>query len=132
VSPPQRQQSTISTTLSSIVTIFRSQWYNSTYTLFASMLLLYYIFKSPLNDKVPSACSDVEMSIKIFTATGHHRVAKRCLELVSEVYKLAKKTIREQQEGLSMQSNLPMENDWENLIHPFLFEDYAVNHSKLR
>ena len=65
---------------------------------------------------------------------GHHRVAKRCLELVSEVYELAKKTIREQQEGLSMQSTLPMENDWDlfaNLIDPFLLEDYAFNDSKL-
>ena len=74
------------------------------------------------------------MSIEVFTAMGHHRVAKRCLELVSEVYELAKKTIREQQEGLSMQTTVPMEDDLEffaNLIDPFLLEDYAINDSKL-
>jgi hypothetical protein len=98
------------------------------------MVLLYYIFKNPLNDQVASVCSDVEMSIEVFTAMGHHRVAKRCLELVSEVYELAKKTVIEQQEGLSMQSTLPMGDDsdfFANLIDPFLLEDYAFNDSRL-
>lgn len=110
---------------------FRSWWYNSTYALFATMVLLYYIFKHPLNEKVSSACADVEMSIEVFTAMGHHRVTTRCLELVTEVYELAKKTIREQQEGPSFQ---PMEDGSEffaNLIDPFLLEDYAFNDQKL-
>ena len=110
---------------------FRSWWYNSTYALFATMVLLYYIFKNPLNDKVSTACVDVEMSIEVFTAMGHHRVAKRCLELVTEVYELAKKTIREQQEGPSFQ---PIEDGFEffaNLIDPFLLEDYAFNDQNL-
>jgi hypothetical protein len=112
---------------------FRSWWYNSTYTLFASMILLYYILKNPLKDNVQSACADVELSIEVFTAMGHHRVAKRCLELVSEVFELAKKAVREQQEGLSIQNNLPVEDGSElfaNLIDPFLLEGYAFNDSK--
>ena len=98
------------------------------------MVLLYYIFKNPLDEKTKSACSDVEMSIEVFTAMGRHRVTKRCLELVSEVYELSKKVIRVQQEGLTLQSNLPVEDDavfFANLIDPFLLEDYALNDLKL-
>jgi hypothetical protein len=117
---------------------FRSWWYNSTYALFATMVLLYYIFKNPLNDKVASACSDVEMSMEVFTAMGHHRVAKRCLELVNEVYELAKKTIKEQQDGPTSTSQsgaaFAVDDDLEffaNLIDPFLLEDYAFNDAKM-
>ena len=101
------------------------------------MVLLYYIFKNPLNEKIPSVCLDVEMSMEVFTAMGHHRVAKRCLELVTEVYELAKKTIREQQEGPNSTTGLggfPVDDDTEffaNLIDPFLLEDYAFNDSKV-
>jgi hypothetical protein len=98
------------------------------------MILLYYILKNPLNENVPSACSDIELSIEVFTAMGHHRVAKRCLELVSEVFELAKKAIRESEAGATLQSSLPIEDGSEffaNLIDPFLLEDYAFNDSKL-
>lgn len=102
------------------------------------MVLLYYVFKNPLNEKVVSACSDVEMSMEVFTAMGHHRVAKRCLELVSEVYELAKKTIREQREGLTSTNQsgatFPVDDDLDffaNLIDPFLLEDYAFNDDKV-
>jgi hypothetical protein len=114
---------------------FRSWWYNSTYVLFASMVLLYYIFKNPSlpPDKISSVCADVEMSIEVFTAMGHHRVAKRCLELVTEVYELAKKAIKESGGG-EFAANFGMEDDSEffaNLIDPFLLEDYAFNESKM-
>src|SRR5436309_9317089 len=102
---------------------FRSWWYNSTYALFASMVLLYYIIKNPFSEKTPLACSDVEMSIEVFTAMGHHRVAKRCLELVNEVYGLAKKGLQEQHGERVTQINLPVEEDpnfFANLIDPFL------------
>jgi hypothetical protein len=113
---------------------FRSWWYNSTYALFAAMVLLYYIFKNPIIENVKSACSDVEMSMEVFMAMGHHRVAKRCLELVSEVYELAKKAIREMQESSSMKSSLPVEDCagfFASLIDPFLLENYAFNGSNL-
>ena len=78
------------------------------------------------------------MSMEVFIAMGHHRVAKRCLEFVSEVYELAKRTIREQQEGPTSTTQglggFPMENDTDlftNLIDPFLLEDYAFNDSKV-
>lgn len=109
---------------------FRSWWYNSTYALFATMILLYYISRNGFNENVRSACSDVEMSMEVFTAMGHHRVAKRCMELVSEVYELAKKAINKQQESLSTQSTLPVEDDTDffaSLIDPFLLENYAFN-----
>lgn len=62
---------------------------------------------------------------------GHHRVAKRCLELVSEVFELAKRAIHEAQAGPVIQSTLPSNEDgsefFANLIDPFLLEDYAFN-----
>jgi hypothetical protein len=109
---------------------FRSWWYNSTYALFATMVLLYYIFKNPLDENVKTACSDVEMSMEIFTAMGHHHIAKRCLELVSEVYELAKKAIHEQQKGSFTGNTLPIEHGadfFASLIDPFILEDYAFN-----
>jgi hypothetical protein len=112
---------------------FRSWWYNSTYAFFASMILLYYILKNPLKENVQSACADVDLSIEVFTAMGHHRVAKRCLELVGEVFELAKKAVREQ-EVPATQNNTPMEEGTEffaNLIDPFLLEGYAFDDSKL-
>jgi len=76
--------------------------------------------------------------MEVFAVMGHHRVAKRCLELVSEVYELAKKTIREQQEGptsTNQSGNIfPVNDDSEffaNLIDPFLLEDYAFNDAKM-
>ena len=114
---------------------FRSWWYNSTYALFASMILLYYILKNPKNDNVPSVSADIELSIEVFNAMGHHRVAKRCLELVSEVFELAKRAIREAQAGPIVQSSLPSNEDssefFANLIDPFLLEGYAFNDTKI-
>jgi len=113
---------------------FRSWWYNSTYAFFASMILLYFIFKNPSNEKTKSACDDIELSIEVFTAMGHHRVAKRCLELVLEVFELAKKAMREPEEGPALPNPLPVEDDsgfFTNLIDPFLLEDYAFNDTKL-
>jgi hypothetical protein len=113
---------------------FRSWWYNTTYALFATMILLYYILKNPLNETSKLACADIELSVEVFTAMGQHRVAKRCLELVSEVYELAKKAVREQQAGSTKQSSLVVEEGsdfFSNLIDPFLLEDYAFNESKL-
>lgn len=101
------------------------------------MVLLYYIFKNPVltNDKISSVCADVEMSIEVFTAMGHHRVAKRCLELVTEVYELAKKAVKEQHCGAEFAAGLPIVEDdsgfFANLIDPFLLEDYAFNEPKL-
>ena len=98
------------------------------------MILLYFILKNPLNQNIKSVCSDIELSIEVFTAMGHHRVAKRCLELVSEVYELAKKAIREQEAGPRNQNTLAVEDGsdfFSNLIDPFLLEDYAFNEAKL-
>jgi len=94
------------------------------------MILLYFIFKHPSNEKTKATCDDIELSIEVFTAMGHHRVAKRCLELVLEVFELAKKTLREPEEGLAVPNQLPVEDDsgfFTSLIDPFLLEDYAFN-----
>jgi hypothetical protein len=98
------------------------------------MILLHHILKNPKNENIQTTSQDIELSIEVFTAMGHHRVAKRCLELVSEVYELAKKAIQDQESGPTLQNNLTVEDGSEffaNLIDPFLLEDYAFNDSKL-
>ena len=62
------------------------------------MIPLFYILKNPLSENARSAYEDIELSSEVITAMTHHRVAKCCLELVNEVYELAKKTVRETQE----------------------------------
>jgi len=98
------------------------------------MVLLFYVFKHPLDEQISAVCADIEMSVDVLTAMDHHRVAKRCLELVSELYQLAKKNIRDQQDGPSRGSSLPVDNDSEffaSMIDPFLLEDYAFNDMKM-
>jgi hypothetical protein len=113
---------------------FRSWWYNSTYALFASMILLHHILKNPKSENIQKTSQDIELSIEVFTAMGHHRVAKRCLELVSEVFELAKKAIQDQESGPTLQNNLTVEDGSEffaSLIDPFLLEDFTFNDAKL-
>jgi Fungal specific transcription factor domain len=106
---------------------FRSWWYNSTYCLFACMVLLYSILRKPLHQSIATVCHDVEMGLEVLQAMGSHRVVKRCYELVSEVYELAKKVIQDQpapnQTGMS--TNLEEDPIFPTLVDPFLLEEFA-------
>ncbi|KAF2399286.1 hypothetical protein EJ06DRAFT_557746 [Trichodelitschia bisporula] len=67
---------------------FRTWWYNTTYALYASMILLYTILTTlPLPASMPqsSLFASVEHSLEIFTAMRHVSVARRCAELTRAV-----------------------------------------------
>ena len=98
------------------------------------MILLCYMIKNPLAEGIPTICEDIELSIEVFTAMGHHRVATRCLELVIEVFDLAKKTLKEQQADPSLSRDISAEDGsdfFANLIDPFILEGYAFNDEKI-
>ena len=91
------------------------------------MVLLYCVLRDPHQDSITAICADIEMGIEVFQAMGTHRVAKRCLELVSSVYDLAQKII---QNGVTEQNPvvcLEADNILPNLIDPFLLEDFALH-----
>ena len=106
---------------------FRSWWYNSTYALFATMVLLYCVLRNPHQDSITAICADIEMGIEVFQAMGTHRVAKRCLELVSSVYDLAQKIIQNDMTEQNTMVGLEADNILPNLIDPFLLEDFALH-----
>lgn len=86
-----------------------------------------------MNDQVVSTCSDVEMSIEVFTAMGNHRVFKRCLELACEVFELAKSYSRTTRWIIYAKYARYRRRFgvFANLIDPLLLEDDAFNDSKL-
>lgn len=87
------------------------------------MILLYQILRNPLHEDTESVCRDIELGIEVFQAMGGHRVAKRCLELVSEVYDLVKKVIEE-----TPPQNVEFNEElFPNLIDPFLLEEFAFH-----
>ena len=67
------------------------------------------------------------MGIEVFQAMGTHRVAKRCLELVSSVYDLVQKIIQSEVTEENPVIDLEADNILPNLIHPFLLEDFALH-----
>jgi hypothetical protein len=106
---------------------FRSWWYNSTYALFATMVLLYCVLRNPHQDSITAICADIEMGIEVFQAMGSHRVAKRCLELVSAVYELAQKIVQDDMAHQTVIANFEADALLSNLIDPFLLEDFALH-----
>jgi len=87
------------------------------------MVLLYQILRNPRHESTDSVCEDIELGIEVFQAMGGHQVAKRCLELVSEVYDLAKNVIEE-----THPQNVDLNEElFPNLIDPFLLEEFAFH-----
>ncbi|KIW02725.1 uncharacterized protein PV09_06159 [Verruconis gallopava] len=79
---------------------FRTWWYNTTYTLYASMVLLYVIL-SNINIEVDGTNPTytrahlmriVQKSIEIFQAMNMVAVARRCAEVTQEVLDIAKRS----------------------------------------
>jgi hypothetical protein len=79
---------------------FRTWWYNTTYTLYASMVLLYVILS---NIDIESTSSNptynrqyllsvVQQSVEIFQAMDMVTVARRCVEVTQEVLEIAKRS----------------------------------------
>jgi hypothetical protein len=73
---------------------FRTWYYNSTYTLYASMLVLYIILINYPHVSGEELIRDVEKSLDILHAMAHVKVAKRCASLISEVLEVVKRQPR--------------------------------------
>ena len=68
------------------------------------------------------------MGLEVLQAMGGQRVAKRCFELVSEVYELAKKVMAEDEPApQNVMTNLEAETIFPNLIDPFLLDEFAFH-----
>ncbi|KAK5994363.1 putative transcriptional regulatory C3C7.04-like protein [Cladobotryum mycophilum] len=70
---------------------FRTWFYNTTYILDASMVLLYVILSNASPFPVQDIISDVEKSLEIFAAMKMLAVARRCAEVIKDVLDVAKR-----------------------------------------
>ncbi|EXJ71101.1 uncharacterized protein A1O5_06094 [Cladophialophora psammophila CBS 110553] len=95
----------------------RTWWYCTTYTLYASMIVLYLILVDcyPPAVSVDELIGDVEKSLEIFDAMKQVVVAQRCAELTKEMLTVVKK--HQQEKPQQRQSNHTGE---QNLIPPAL------------
>lgn len=73
---------------------FRTWYYNSTYTLYASMLVLYVVLINYPHVSSEELIRDVEKSLDILNAMDNVKVAKRCASLISEVLEVVKRQPR--------------------------------------
>lgn len=69
---------------------FRTWYYNATYTLYASMLVLYVILIDYPHVSKCELIQDVEKSLEILHAMNNVKVARRCADLILEVLEVAK------------------------------------------
>ena len=82
---------------------FRTWWYNTTYTLYASMVLLYVILSNMDVENASGALDGakgysrdyllkmVQQSVEIFQAMDMVAVARRCVEVTQEILEIAKR-----------------------------------------
>ncbi|KAI6780262.1 putative transcriptional regulatory protein [Emericellopsis cladophorae] len=71
---------------------FRTWWYNCTYVLDASMVLLYVILSNICPLPAEDIFSSVEMSLEIFRVMRMVVVARRCTEITQDVLDIAKQS----------------------------------------
>lgn len=75
-----------------------ARWYNTTYTLYATMILLYVVLSSIQPGPEDDLLQDVEKSLEIFNAMDMIVVARRCAEITKEVLDIARKSVQERRE----------------------------------
>ncbi|KAB5545741.1 fungal-specific transcription factor domain-containing protein [Coniochaeta sp. 2T2.1] len=71
---------------------FRTWWYNCTYVLDATMVLLYVVLTNTSPLPVEVILGDIDKSLEIFAAMRVLAVARRCTEIIKEVLSDAKQT----------------------------------------
>ncbi|KXJ91055.1 hypothetical protein Micbo1qcDRAFT_195860 [Microdochium bolleyi] len=69
---------------------FRSWWYNSSYALDASMVLLYVVLSNMQPEPAQVLLAAAEKSIEIFRAMDRIAVTRKCAEITTEVLGIAK------------------------------------------
>ncbi|KAL3464455.1 hypothetical protein BJX64DRAFT_275907 [Aspergillus heterothallicus] len=68
----------------------RTWWYNTTCALYASMMLLHVILSGYSDIRDQELLADVEKSLDIFESMNNIVVARRCLEMIREVLRVAR------------------------------------------
>ncbi|KAJ3533533.1 hypothetical protein NM208_g7941 [Fusarium decemcellulare] len=71
---------------------FRTWWYNCTYVLDASMVLLYVVLVDICSCPVEEVLADIQKSLDIFSAMDVVSVARMCTKITNEVLQAAKKS----------------------------------------
>ncbi|KAJ1326641.1 transcriptional regulatory protein GAL4 [Microdochium nivale] len=73
---------------------FRSWWYNSSYALDASMVLLYVVLSNMQPEPAEMLLAAAEKSIDIFRAMDRIAVTRKCVEITAEVLSIAKDIVQ--------------------------------------
>lgn len=71
-----------------------NRWYNTTYALYASMILLYVVLSNIQSEPGEELLNDVERSLELLHVMESITVAKRCGEITREVLEIARKFLR--------------------------------------
>ncbi|KAI0123721.1 hypothetical protein BJ170DRAFT_640171 [Xylariales sp. AK1849] len=69
---------------------FRTWWYNTTYTLNATIIVLYVIFQGFATSLYSELSHDVQKSLEIFQAMDEVVVARNCAALIQEILQMAR------------------------------------------
>ena len=83
---------------------FRTWYYNSTYTLYASMIVLYVILINYVHVPTVELIRDVEKSLDILHAMENVTVAHRCANLIREVLEVVQRQLKTNQ-AVPLQGN---------------------------
>ncbi|KAL7893282.1 fungal-specific transcription factor domain-containing protein [Trichoderma sp. TUCIM 5745] len=70
---------------------FRTWWYNCTYVLDATMVLLYVILSQSTTQQADDIVRDIEKSLEIFKSMKALAVARRCFDITEEVLNAVKR-----------------------------------------
>ncbi|KAF2180295.1 hypothetical protein K469DRAFT_640128 [Zopfia rhizophila CBS 207.26] len=84
----------------------RTWWYGTTYTMYATSILLYLLLKGTVSTHRDELIADIEKSLEIFNAMKQIVVARKCAEITQEMLTEAKKqrhhVLQNQEECQSM------------------------------
>jgi len=78
-----------------VIALILDRWYCTTYTLYASMIILYFVLIGFPKIAGEELMADVEKSLEIFEAMEQVVVARRCAELTKEMVTVAKKHLQD-------------------------------------
>ncbi|CAI7564925.1 unnamed protein product [Penicillium palitans] len=78
----------------------RTWWYNTTYALYGSMILLHLILSNYPGLPDDELLEDVEKSLEIFSSMGDIVVARRCAEMLREVLEVARTCLARRRRSL--------------------------------
>ncbi|KAJ5930042.1 transcriptional regulator family: Fungal Specific TF [Penicillium verhagenii] len=80
----------------------RTWWYNTTYALYGSMILLHLILSNFPGLPDEELLEDVEKSLEIFSSMDDIIVARRCAEMLREVLEVARACLARRRQGMGM------------------------------